>query len=1124
MTALYIGVGVIIVALIILLVLYFRNPRRARAAAAADAGGAPGSDEISVLIHEAEAKLWAAKLAQGKRVGNLPIYVLMGEPGTTKTSVMLHCGLEPELLAGQVYQGGNVMPTRSANLWFSQRAIFAEAGGQLLADAGKWRTFVKKLQPRSSVVGKGEQASRAAVVCFDCENFTKPGSADITATSARNLRARLGEISQALGINLPVYVLFTKTDRLPYFTEFVRNLNDEEATRAMGITLPMLIQRAEGVYAEEETGRLTGNFEQLFHALADARPVFLGREGDVTQLTPVYEFPREFRKIRPAVVQFLVDLCRPSQLTVGPFLRGFYFTGVRPLAINDAAPVAAAAPQAQGFGAVSGATDILRGMQAQQAQQAAAPPVLAARKVPQWLFLSSLFNEVLLADRAAMGASGASTKTNSTRRILLIVAASLSFLLTVGFTFSFVNNHEIETQVRDVARAIPVGESTSADLASPGPLQKLDVLRQTLGALARYNRDGPPFLYGWFLYTGEDVYRKARPVYCSGFRQLLLRQTQEYMVPYLQTLQISNAEYGPAYDALRSYLIITSHPEKSDEDLTPALIRFWTDGGRRTVDPERLALAQQQFEFYRQDLLVDQPCTATGDAETVVRARRYLNGLGSTQRVYQQMLTTANKKFPRVNFNYTFKGSERYVVDPYWVAGAFTKDGWMSMINAIAHAGDYVKGEAWVLGDEGARGLDLGKLSADIKSLYVADFINEWRNYLKQAKVVAYKDLTDAGKKLAELSGSQSPLLELFMLASQNTAVDEAAVKSVFQPVQLIVPPDAPRPIGGANQQYMEALGQLQAAVESVKEPTGMNDDGGRQIQSFALAAINSKKKLAQQFNPDPQGHANEEVERLLGEPITSVRVPPPVDLVALNAAGAGLCKAMYPLQNKYPFNPKPTAEKATLEEVNQFFKPGEGMIWARVETSLKTAIAMQGATYVAKPGPGFTVNPKFVDFLNRAAAFANKAYANNSAGPRFAYSVRLVPSPDLENAALTIDGTNFTFPGAGGPAQEFTWPGTGHNVTLSVKMKGGNLHSLPDYADLWAVFEFVTEADYQSDGNPTRVRRDLGSGNPKRITKDPVTGKDVTVSFDFIADPPVFQKGYFARLSCVSNVANPTK
>ncbi len=98
---------------------------------------APAAMKSSLLVREAEAKLAAAKLEQGARVANLPVYLLMGESGSTKTSIMTHSGLEAELLAGQVYQNNAVVPTRAANFWFARRSVFVEAGGKLPGDSGQ---------------------------------------------------------------------------------------------------------------------------------------------------------------------------------------------------------------------------------------------------------------------------------------------------------------------------------------------------------------------------------------------------------------------------------------------------------------------------------------------------------------------------------------------------------------------------------------------------------------------------------------------------------------------------------------------------------------------------------------------------------------------------------------------------------------------------------------------------------------------------------------------------------------------------------------------------------------------------------------------------------------------------
>jgi len=116
------------------------------------------------------------------------------------------------------------------------------------------------------------------------------------------------------------------------------------------------------------------------------------------------------------------------------------------LVINEAAPVQPAQQQAAGYGAPAGATGIFR-VGANQPMQAPQQVAAGSRKVPQWMFLGQFFTGVLLADRSAMGASGASTKTSGARRILFALAASLCLLFTIFFTVSFFKNHSLETQV-----------------------------------------------------------------------------------------------------------------------------------------------------------------------------------------------------------------------------------------------------------------------------------------------------------------------------------------------------------------------------------------------------------------------------------------------------------------------------------------------------------------------------------------------------------------------------------------------------------------------------------------------------------------------------------------------------
>jgi type VI secretion system protein ImpL len=132
------------------------------------------------------------------------------------------------------------------------------------------------------------------------------------------------------------------------------------------------------------------------------------------------------------VVQFLVDLSKPSQLRAAPFLRGFYFSGVRPVVVTEMAQPAAPRPaERSAFEARSGATGLFRTGQPRPADMAQ-PQAVGTRRLPQWVFLSHFWNDVILADRAAVAASGASIKTNLLRRVLLASAAALCLFYSIA--------------------------------------------------------------------------------------------------------------------------------------------------------------------------------------------------------------------------------------------------------------------------------------------------------------------------------------------------------------------------------------------------------------------------------------------------------------------------------------------------------------------------------------------------------------------------------------------------------------------------------------------------------------------------------------------------------------------
>jgi type VI protein secretion system component VasK len=159
-----------------------------------------------------------------------------------------------------------------------------------------------------------------------------------------------------------------------------------------------------------------------------------------------------------------------------------------------------------------------------------------------------------------------------------------------------------------------------------------------------------------------------------------------------------------------------------------------------------------------------------------------------------------------------------------------------------------------------------------------------------------------------------------------------------------------------------------------------------------------------------------------------------------------------------------------------------------------------------------------FVNFFNQAAAFSEFLYAGGSPDPRISYTLKPLP-PEGVQVGRQIDGQTLSYSGGPPAAKQFVWQGSGtHEAKATVKFGGPEL-TWSTNEGLWAIFRFFGKADH----------REPASGGELlewtiRIGKDAVTlgGKPLTVRYELgmAGAPPVFQKGYFARLGCVADVA----
>ncbi|ECD3752122.1 TPA: type VI secretion system membrane subunit TssM [Salmonella enterica subsp. enterica serovar Orion] len=197
------------------------------------------------------------KIFEGKRfLYELPWFMVVGSPGDGKTTALLNTGLQFPL-AEQMEQTSRILTvpgggTLHCDWWFTNEAVLIDTagryarhddGGEVSAaqrNAGEWQGFLgllRKHRPGAPLNG--------VILTLNVADLTAQSPAERLAACAA-LRARLAELRETLGIRFPVYLVVTKMDLLPGFSEYFRTLTSHLRAQIWGFTLPYSRRRKTG--------------------------------------------------------------------------------------------------------------------------------------------------------------------------------------------------------------------------------------------------------------------------------------------------------------------------------------------------------------------------------------------------------------------------------------------------------------------------------------------------------------------------------------------------------------------------------------------------------------------------------------------------------------------------------------------------------------------------------------------------------------------------------------------------------------------------------------------------------------------------------------------------------------
>lgn len=1028
-------------------------------------GGEPSEpDAIEQQLGLASKRLSAAGAPGRGSVGKIPVVVVLGPKGSAKSTFVTRSGLDAEHLAGNLYDGPVTGPTEMLNVWYHAGTVILEAGGDVVGEPIRWSRLVQKIQPDKWIPAlfRRPQAPRVAVVCYSAEELLHPGGSAAVLAAAASLRDRLSEFSESIGIRLPVYVVFTKSDGVPHFREYVENFTDSEIHEIVGATLRASGEAPAGSYKERESSRIQDAFDRIYQSLSERRLEVLSRAGDREKGGKAYEFPREFRKLSAQARAFLVELCRPSQLGVSPFLRGFYFTGVRPVLVGDDAapePVGPLTPDIP-----RGATQVFN-VQQMAAHSASPPPRSRQRRVPQPVFLQRILRRVVFEDRVAMGMTTGGFGLNALRRATLTVALVAVLLVGIGVVIGHGADRQLRSQVATAIAGVQNLTSSDPSLPSQGDLQRLDDLRAATQRLSQYENGRRPLRRLVWLYSGEDLYDLASRAYFDRFERVLLNRARREVAATLSDLpdDPTLAERDQVYDALKTHVEMTDYPDEADSTFfAAALADFWA-GSSAPADSVR-ALARAQFGFYGSELGYVNPYPAPSNELQVNHARGFLADHTNAESLYRGLLGQANA-LPSFSLGRDLPETGRFLSNSVEIPGAFTSAGWNEVTDVLADPDRLFNTDVHVVGNQFYRSLgedmDRDSLAVELIERYESDYVATWREFLASTTLVR-PGLAESSGLLSEYGSNRSALFLMLGAVDEHTRGASQDIVAAFAPVHVLVGPDSlTQPFSAEyGGPYLERIRDLaQAAGVLAASPGSSAAQDGLRTAAAEGAGLVGDVQIGFPTDPPPAAEVSRTLVELLGSPFEwGQAMAGQGSRIAVNELARRFCADARVL-TMYPF--VRGASDAAWTAVDAFFRPESGVAFTFFEAAEAT---------------GSRLNSSYGDFKNRVGLISRTFYppGTSAEGPAFRILVSFDGTDPLE---LEVDGQRARFTATQRARQPLAWDATrAESATLTVQAP-----SRPAPLELrgtWALFRLYHLAEWEeSSRGVARVRWTLPGG-----------------------------------------------
>ncbi len=771
-----------------------------------EGGGKGGADaaQLRKRFEEAIGALKKSRTRGAKNLYDLPWYIIIGPPGSGKTTALVNSGLNFPLaqkFGKEALRG--VGGTRNCDWWFTDEAILLDTAGRYTtqdsnesADAAGWTSFLqllRKYRSRQPINGVLVAISASDLLTLNAQEREKHVVA---------IRERLEELNRHLKISAPVYFLVTKCDLIAGFSEFFDDFNTEQRAQVWGTTFP--IEASESGKAVES---FNVEFDALMERLQSRVLTRIEADRDTRRRASMLAFPQQTAMLKPLLGDLLTKVFGASGFDSKVLLRGVYFTS----GTQEGTPIdRMLGAIARSFGFTSAVSS-------------------AAPGQGKSYFLQRLLKNVIFSESGLAGIN----RRLQIQKIFMQSAAYIACLvvLVLGMIALFVSFSRNSSHVAEVQKAAESLDEFAPARGEAAPVETflphLGALRSVVGTAGKYQED-VPWSMRFGLYRGSSLTEAAEDAY--------VRELNGILVPLLAR-QLEERLRGTAdapdrlYEYLKGYLMLgdASHRDLGHLKALSGLVF----GQVLSRDPQAREEVERHFDVLLAD--DDRIHGSVVNKDAVDQARYSLRTASLPVLMYSRLkLTHRDDEKESIRLGVELgagaesalsrKSGEKLgaTIPAIYTRGVFqdvNRSGKYGVVKDFAE-------DQWVFGEKVFELSESGRYAFDVMRVYEQDYIAFWDRQIADVQILPTSNPQELTDVLGILASPSSPLKRFFEIVADNTnllkvdpqttdALDKASDKlakqgadKLAQTLDIKEPAGAAKP-GAASTAHFEAIRKL---------------------------------------------------------------------------------------------------------------------------------------------------------------------------------------------------------------------------------------------------------------------------------------------------------------------------